>query len=194
MRDTYPTARLLGVAACGEFTGPAKDYVLSHGLELFFVAKSSIVQAFHKNGVTIDYPDNLDEERKAIITAAAESMMTPELCSSVASSLVEVVGLPAFNGFKNKIKAALSATPQEIRLSLIQKSNPLVFESTKAFMEFVDTQFDSVEFEKSTSEFYYEVAFSDGTTFSASLSSKEELQNMSKSVDLLCRHILSLNG
>ena len=53
MRETYPTARFLAIAACGEFTEPARDYVRSRNVELLFISKKSVNDInFKSNCVT----------------------------------------------------------------------------------------------------------------------------------------------
>ena len=78
MRDTYPTARFLAIAACGEFTEPARDYVRTRNVELFFVSKDRIVEAFQSIGAEIDYPDSLPESQKLLLVRALESTLTAE--------------------------------------------------------------------------------------------------------------------
>jgi hypothetical protein len=59
MRETYPTARFLGIVSAGDFTKPARDLVRSREIDLFYVPKEKIVNAFHSCGLTMDYPDKL---------------------------------------------------------------------------------------------------------------------------------------
>ncbi len=46
MRDTYPTARFLGIVAGGDFTGPASTLAQSRRIDLFCVPKTKIISAF----------------------------------------------------------------------------------------------------------------------------------------------------
>lgn len=54
MRDTYPTARFLGIISAGDFTEPARTLVRSRGIDLFYIPKAKIVQSFSDCGLTME--------------------------------------------------------------------------------------------------------------------------------------------
>jgi len=54
MKDTHPTARFLGIVAAGDFTQPARTFVTSRGIDLFYAPKSKVVSAFEKVGLSMD--------------------------------------------------------------------------------------------------------------------------------------------
>lgn len=66
MRETYPTARFLGIISAGDFTKPAREMVKSRDIDLFYVPKDKIVKAFEESGLYIDYPDRLPENEKSV--------------------------------------------------------------------------------------------------------------------------------
>ena len=45
LKDTYPTARVIGIISAGDFTLPAKELVKSRGVDLFYIEKSKIISA-----------------------------------------------------------------------------------------------------------------------------------------------------
>lgn len=51
MKDTYPTARVLGIVSAGNFTTPARELVRSRGVELFYVPKEHIIN--HGKGMVL---------------------------------------------------------------------------------------------------------------------------------------------
>jgi hypothetical protein len=53
MRNTYPTARFLGILALGDFTAPAREFVSNRKITLFYVPKDKAIEAFKKNGLTL---------------------------------------------------------------------------------------------------------------------------------------------
>src|SRR5437660_10858185 len=88
MRDTYPTARFLGIVAGGDFTGPASALVQSRQIDLFCVPKAKIISAFQTHGVAIDYPDRTPEEKKVQLVAAFDSKVVPDLKPKIARALI----------------------------------------------------------------------------------------------------------
>lgn len=99
MSETYPTARFLAIAACGEFTQPARDYVKSRGIHLFFVPKKSIIQAFKTVGVEIDYDDSATEIDKNRIADKARGILEERTYDLAAKNLIDIVGQGSFKAF-----------------------------------------------------------------------------------------------
>ena len=92
MRVTYPTARFLGILSAGDFTQPARELVLSQGIDLFYVPKDKVVSAFAENGLNIDYPDQIDERHKEQIVLEFEENFSEQKKDGVSRSLVELLG------------------------------------------------------------------------------------------------------
>ena len=192
MRDNYPTARFLAIAACGEFTEPAREYVRSRNVELFFISKEKIINAFQAHGLEIDYPDSYPEDEKNKLVRDLESRFTPAAQLAIAKSLRSVAGEGAFNSFKQRIIGSLTAMPQEIKIYMLKKSAPVVFNSIVDAETFLKEQSPSFPLSSGIEEFEYEVVFSDGTEFGRSLSSLEKVRQVNVELTLLVKHIQSV--
>jgi len=189
MRATYPTARFLAIAACGEFTEPAREYVRTRNVELFFVSKEKVIEAFQSIGAVIDYPDTLPEPQKLDLVRALESTLTDQSQALAATNLRKIAGQSAFTSFKQRIYGALTATPQEIRIYSLARCGPVVFDSIQNAAIFLSS--DSPEFPLAgeMTQLEYEVSFSDGSEFSRSLSSLAEVREVNSQLQLLLNHI-----
>lgn len=189
MRSTYTTARYLGIAACGEFTEPARDYVKTRNVDLFFISKEHVLAAFESSGVNIDYADNLDETNKAKILNAAQNLLTPQKKVAIFEKLKEISGESTFDGFKNRLISSFKATPQQFRIYLIEKTGPWIFQSARQVEEFIDRRsFESKGPIQSVSTFTYEVTFSDGTDFVEECESVDQLNEANRRVQALAEH------
>lgn len=189
MREAYPTARFLAIAACGEFTDPAKDYVKSRGVDLFFVSKNSIISAFDDVGITIDYPDSMPEDGKLAILQNLKANITDEKSKLAVEALKRLCGVGAFESFKLKIKSSLTASPQEINVFTIRKIGPKKFKTTQEVSEFFNDAKFVFDDEESIDSFQYEVIFSDGTDFFREVSSMEDLLDLNYQLEVFNKHI-----
>lgn len=186
MRSTYPTARFLAIASCGEFTEPAREYVRSRNVELLFIPKTHVIAAFKRHGLEIDYPDNLAEEEKGRLADSLDRAFKGQE-QAVAETLQGIVGEGAFSSFKRRVLAALTATPQEIVIRSLRLSAPQVFVTIEAAKEFLNApQFN---FEGNEQEFTYEVTYSDGSDFSRRLNTLEEVVELHEELTALVNHM-----
>lgn len=192
MRDTYPTARFLAIAACGEFTEPAKEYVRTRNVELFFVSKEKIVEAFQSIGAQIDYRDSLPEDQKMELVRAVELKLTEEAQRLAATNLRKIAGPSAFTSFKQRIYSALTAAPQEIRIFSLARSEPVVFDSIQTAAVFLSNDTPAFPDAGEISEYEYQVSFSDGSEFSRTLNSLEEVREVNSQLLLLVEHVNKL--
>ncbi len=192
MRHTYPTARFLAIAACGEFSEPAREYVRTREVELFFVGKEKIVEAFQSIGAQIDYHDSLQEPQKMELVRALEGQLTDESLSRAATNLRSIAGPSAFTSFKQRIYSALIAAPQEIRIFSLARCGPVVFNSIQNAAVFLSD--DTPEFPAAgeISQFEYEVTFSDGSEFSRTLHTLDEVREVNAQLLLLVEHVNQL--
>lgn len=191
MRDTYPTARFLGIIAAGDFTKPAKDLIRSREIDLFYITKLQIIEAFGNCGLVIDYNDKIAEtEKSRIVDTFAENF---HYCKKmeVKLELLRILGSTITNGYVDRVKAALSALPQEIRIILRKSSEPIVFDSVAKTSRFIENpQFDiDVIYES----FVYEVTYSDGTEFVKEVDSLSELRDLHREIEVLEAHMSSLD-
>lgn len=194
MRSTYPTARFLAIAACGEFTEPAREYVRTREVELFYISKANIVSAFEQVGLKIDYPDSLPEEEKLELVNRLDELLTDETKRAAFGKLKEIVGKQTFHAFQTKIASSLSAMPQEIRLFVLTKTGPLVFRTTEEVREFLDSDIDWSSLGDAECEYVYDVVYSDGSEFSATAPDITELRALHDQVEVLQRHMSKLEA
>jgi len=191
MRETYPTARFLGIIAAGDFTVPARELIKSRDIDLFYVVKSKIIEAFSNCGLTMDYDDKLNEDEKSLIVNKFVEDFTKSKKIEVKKELLKIIGTTTMDGYVNRIKSALSALPQEIRIILRKSSEPIVFESVEETSNFIkDPNFNIEVTEQS---FVYEVTYSDGTEFAKELDTLEQLKELHEEIEMLENHMISLN-
>lgn len=193
MRATYPTARMLAIAACGEFTEPAREYVRSREVELFYISKSNIVNAFERLELKIDYPDDLPEDQKLALVKRLESALTADVKEKAFESLKFVVGQQAFKSFQAKVASSLAAMPQEIKLYVVTRRGPLVFESTEEVRDFLDSGRDWSGMGGEKDEFIYDVLYTDGAEFTVTTSGLDSLHELHAQVESLEAHMRSVN-
>ena len=192
MRDTYPTARFLAIAACGEFTSPAKEYVTSRNVELFYIGKEKIIDAFTAIGATVDYHDALPEAEKLQLVRELELKFTLENQIKAAHSLRSAAGEMAFLSFKQKVKGALMASPQEIRLYALKRCGPVVFDSIDKATHFLSAKSQNFPAAEGADHYEYEVSFSDGSTFFRELNSLDEVRAVNAQLLALVKHFSAL--
>jgi hypothetical protein len=189
MRRSYPTARFLAIAACGEFTEPAREYVRSNHVELFFISKENIVAAFHACGIQVDYPDSFPEEKKQVLVRALERKFDDAVKMTAAETLRKIAGAAAFDGFRQRIVASLSALPQEIRIFMLKRSAPAVFYDIAQATKFLASKAPSFAVAEGAEQYEYQVVFSDGSEFGRSLNSLDKVRETNAQVAILVNHM-----
>jgi hypothetical protein len=187
MRTTYPTARFLGIVSAGDFTEPARELVRSRDIDLFYVPKEKIIKAFSKNGLVMDYPDDTTEAEKARIASEFERVFTQEKQVDVANSLIDLIGKVAVTSYVDRVKARLSALPQEVRLILRHESTPLVFRSLNEVSSFLFEP--SFQMDNPRESFLYQITYSDGTEFEQSVDSFDGLRILHSQIQRLSEHM-----
>ena len=190
MRETYATAKFLAIAACGEFTEPAREYVRSRSVELLFIPKSNIVAAFEMEGLTIEYPDALPEAHKSELVNQLVQHFNGKLESKVADNLQTIAGATTFRSFEKRVMGALCATPQEIRIKSVHMSQPRAFTSLDQATNFLEQP--SFSFEGGEKCFTYEVTYSDGSEFARTLPTVDAVRKMHDELARLVIHMSQL--
>ncbi|MBE0538008.1 MAG: hypothetical protein IH624_20290 [Phycisphaerae bacterium] len=191
MRETYPTARFLGMVAGGDFTKPARDLVRSRDIELFYIPKGKIVQAFSEEGFTIDYPDTLPEREKAkIVRPLASTKFKREKQQRIRDRLIELVGKPSIDSFVQRVRSVLSALPQEIRLIVRHDSSPLRFESVQAASEYLAAP--NLAMSDPTESYVYEITYTDGSEFERNVAELAALKQLHEEIAVLTKHMSRL--
>jgi hypothetical protein len=187
MRTAYPTARFLGIVSAGDFTEPARELVRSRDIDLFYVSKDKVIQAFSKNGLVMDYPDTASELDKAKIASEFEKAFTQEKRAIVAKTLIELIGKASVNSYVDRVKARLSALPQEFRLILRQESTPLVFRTLDEVANFLIKP--SFQVDNPRESFLYQITYSDGTEFEQTVDSLDGLRTLHSQIQRLSEHM-----
>jgi hypothetical protein len=186
MRSAYPTARFLGIVGAGDFTEPSRELIRSRDIDLFYVTKDKIIQAFLSNGLIVDYPDTSPEIEKARIANAFERAFTEDKKRDVAATLIELIGKAAVNSYVDRVNARLSALPQEIRLILRHESNPIVFKSIIEVEEFlIEPKYSMDDPQES---FLVQITYSDGTEYEQCVDSVEGVRDMLLQVKKVTEH------
>ncbi|WP_069470963.1 hypothetical protein [Candidatus Marithrix sp. Canyon 246] len=190
MRETYPTARFLGIVSAGDFTKPARDLVRSREIDLFYVPKEKIVKAFSSCGLIMDYPDKLSEDDKAKIVEKFNKHFTVSKKKAVKKALIELASQATIESYVDRVRATLSALPQEIRLILRHDSMPIAFESVAAATKFLKSpNFNMI---LPIESYLYQVTYSDGSEFEKSLDNLGELRRLHGQIAILTEHMNKL--
>lgn len=167
MRNTYPTARILGIISAGDFTRPAQELVQSRGIDLFYIPKANICEAWEKSGVQMDYADGAPEEEKRKIANFAVRELTDKKKDEIFSNLLLSVGRAVFTSYVQRIIAGIAAIPIEYRITSVFIEKPVVFSTyidAESYLKDTDN-IDSRKFEFTTHLFRYEAVFSEGNIF-----------------------------
>lgn len=192
MRDTYPTARFLGIVSAGNFTEPARELVKSRGIDLFYVPKNKIIESFYSCGLTIDYPDRANENEKSSIVAAFEEQFCESKKLDVRRALIDLIGIASIKSYVSRVNSYLSALPQEIRFILRQDSMPIIFKSIHSASEFLTNP--NFNMAAPVESYVYQITYSDGTEFSKAVESIESLQNLHQQITLLAQHMNKISA
>lgn len=177
MRDTYPTARVLGIISAGDFSQPAQELVRSRGIDLFYIPKDNICKAWADCGIPIDYLDNASEQEKSQIADIADSLLTREKKLEIKARLVAIVGQSVLDSYVQRIIAGVAALPVKFQITSYLIGEPSVFDTAEEAKEFLLREYSHSSPDDMTHFFNYEVIFSDGNMFNRThLSPAEALE------------------
>jgi hypothetical protein len=190
MRETYPPARFLGIVSAGDFTKPARELVRSKGIDLFYVPKEKIVNAFESCGLRIDYPDKLPEDEKANLVEKFDRHFTVSKMKAVQKALIELVGQATIESYVDRVRATLSALPQQIRFILRHDSMPIAFESVTAATNFLKSP--TFNMTSPIESYLYQVTYSDGSEFEKLVEDLDELKKLHLQITILTKHMNKL--
>lgn len=193
MRETYPTARFLGMVVAGDFTLPARELVRSRDIELFYIPKEKIIPAFGEEGFTIDYPDTMPESEKArIVRPLCSTKFNRTKRECIRDRLAALIGKPAIDSFVQCVRSALSALPQEIRLIVRHDSQPLRFESVEAASQFLAQP--RLIMNDPTESYVYQVTYVNGSEFERNVGELTALKQLHEDIAVLTTHMSRLSG
>jgi len=190
MRSVHPTARFLGIVAAGDFTAPARQLVKSREIDLFYAPKVKVVAAFSSLGMQMDYPDKASEEEKQRLVAEFLKKLSDDTKARAASELCALLGGPSLTTYRDRVRAALGALPQQLRFIARHDSDPRVFESiadATAFLKRPD-----FDFSKPSERYVYEITYTDGSEFEREVASLGELRALHAETDRLAAHMSAL--
>jgi hypothetical protein len=195
MRDAYPTARTLGILASGDFSPPARDFIESLGIELFYVTKEDVIAAWNAEGLGIDYPDRSSEEQKAAVLRAIEDRLAYDwdLRYRIGDHLLTIVGPAAFQGLKARIVGRLSSLPRRVTLYIQKKSHPLIFDDfLAAGAQILDHDPPGWPGSDQDSTYIYQVLFDNGDESTQEGLSWAEVQELHRKLQNLVEHMTVL--
>ena len=190
MRETYPTARFLGIVSAGDFTKPARELVRSRDIDLFYVPKEKIVTSFHSCDLVMDYPDKLPEDEKAKIVERFDNKFTKSKKTEVQKALNNLIGQATIKSYVDRVRATLSALPQEIRFVLRHDSEPISFETVSGATSFLNSP--NFNMKSPIESYLYQVTYSDGSEFEKSVDDLNSLRKLHDQIEILTNHMNSL--
>ena len=195
MRDAFPTARLLGIVAAGDFTRPAQELIRSRHIDLFYTSKEKVLSAWQDNGVVIDYPDKLGEDQKRTIATAAQAMIAgnSELLQTIADSVINKIGAAEIKAFTDRVAGHIGATPQEYRIFVIDQ-DAKQFWTRAEVDQFLLGSEPALDSANAVRVYAYEVLFGDGDSFSRDDLEWRELRELHSQLDSLVEHMERLAG
>lgn len=190
MKSTYPTARVLSIISAGDFTGPAREFVQSRGVELFYIPKDYIINAWKAHNIIIDYSDKSTEQQKLELVRKAENAISAnqDIYCAVAYTLERLNGISGMiKSFAQKTTAKLGATPLEYRIVVSKKSDPLSFYTHADVDNFLEHDLTCPELPHIL--FSYEVVFGDGDSFLRESLTFDELKQRHSELKKLIIHM-----
>jgi hypothetical protein len=167
MRATYPTTRLLGILSAGDFTKPAQELVKTRNIDLFYIPKEQICQAWRSKGIEIDYPDDANEQVKQQMAQNANVLLQePEIKQSIAAQLIHDVGEAVFNSYRRRVIANVSAIPLSYRITNTYRGAAMTFvQYTEAASYMANHSIQQENHTKMKHQISYEAIYSDGEIF-----------------------------
>jgi hypothetical protein len=176
MRDTYPTARVLGIISAGDFTKPAQELVRSRAIDLFYIPKNKICQAWNDCKLPIDYEDSASETVKARIAEKIEKALTSAKKTLIQKQLMSIVGDAVLDSYVQRIVAGVAAVPIEFRITPVFIGEQVIFNKHNDAEMFLTQQHAHAAYDAMKQMFGYQVLFSDGNIFNReSLTSEQAL-------------------
>jgi len=138
----------------------------------------------------MDYPDRASEEEKRLLSSRFTERLTNANKRKVAERLRNLLGKPSLATYRDRVRAALGALPQEIRFIARHDSAPRVFNtisSATAFLRKPDFDFNN------PAEMYlYQITFSNGAEFERQVDSLDNLRSLHRQTEKLAAHMASL--
>ncbi|MDX5324998.1 MAG: hypothetical protein LPK80_01940 [Bacteroidota bacterium] len=189
MKSTFPTTRVLGVVAAGDFTTPAKDLILSRGVDLFYVAKENVISAWKEHDLIIDYSDESSETEKKRITNAVVTALKkdPNLLKNIAHTLGEIITPRSIESYKLRLIGRIGAIPQKYTVQVQSVSSPIEFRKYTEMDSFLKNGEPKINSLKKKQFYNYQVEFTDGDEFVRENLNWDELKSMHENLKELIK-------
>jgi hypothetical protein len=191
MRHTYPTARILGVIAAGDFSEPAQNLLHSRNIRLFYVSKTNIINAWNDCDIVIDYDDKLSEIGKGKITEDCIRKLEhdPKIYEKAAERLNRILGRSTLNSYRDRIKGILSSGPQDFKLLFYKSSDPYVFYNYDEVESFLKSnEIRNLKWSNDIS-IEYSITFDNGDVFERSALNAKEVMDLHAGIKTLIQHM-----
>src|SRR5205823_3931808 len=105
---------------------------------------------------------------------------------NIAAELDVLVGQVSLDTYVDRVRAALGALPQEIRIIAQGQSKPEVFENIAKATAFL--QNPKFDFSEPTENYVYEITYTDGTEFERVLATVDEVKALHQEIERLATH------
>jgi hypothetical protein len=119
-----------------------------------------------------------------------EKRLTTTAKCKAADMLRTLLGKSAINTYLDRVRAALGATPQEIRFFARHDSAPRVFETIPEATYFLNEP--DFDFANPTERYVYQITYSNGAEFERQVDSLDDLRRLHEQTDKLAAHMASL--
>ncbi|PKG78934.1 hypothetical protein CXF80_11800 [Shewanella sp. Actino-trap-3] len=168
MRDTYPTARVLGIVSAGDFTRPAQEYVKSRGIDLFFIPKGHIINAWKASGIEIDYLDGANETEKSTLAVEAQkALLDHNKETEISNNLYAICGKEVFESYKKRLIAQIASIPISYGFTSVYMGDRVIFDNHEKAKDYLNSFSvnKQIEADNFNQTLIYEAVYSDGTIF-----------------------------
>ncbi len=130
------------------------------------------------------------QNEKAKIVEKFNRQFSTKKKNEVQQNLQALVGKATITSYIDRVRATLSALPQEIRLILRHDSMPVTFETVEKATNFLKSpDFNMTSPQKS---YLYQATYSDGSEFERTVSNVSELKQLHKQIEILAKHMNQL--
>jgi hypothetical protein len=153
--------------------------------------KDKVLAAFSASGIQMDYSDTAPEEEKQFLASECEKRLSESVRRKTANKLRVLLGKPAIDTYLDRVRAALGATPQEIRFLGRRDSGPRIFETIPAATAFLKKP--AFDFGNPAETYVYEITYSNGAEFGRHVDSLKELRALHQTTEKLAAHMASLS-
>jgi len=114
LRTSYTSVRFLGAILAGEWSEGGLQQLRGASIEVLHIPFQTIVNAFHAQGLKIDYPERATTEEKAALNRILERLSEGQL-GTVSAALGSAIETD-YRHFERKMANALTEVPLRVRV------------------------------------------------------------------------------